>query len=467
MRVFHGILLSLVGCRTPSLPDYQPADTRFSGPALADTVAVGITTGAASVDGFQIVANVDGALVVLDPRSSTPRTLRAVGPQVWGATSLADGSTLIATDSGLLLDDTYLQPSPVQALLPSPALQVARRGGAIWIRAAEGLSVWRGGALTSLDWDGEALTAPFALGAVESGVDVVWTANARGLVAVGETSEGWAPVATLDGVTGSSIAVDGAGLMLATTPDGLLVRREGAWSAWSLPSSNLRVLANPLRVGAWVAGDDALWWTNGDYFVEMSALPEDARLPDDARTVDAVGRLLLASDGGLTIVAERPTVAVVGLRNLASIDGETTVSAQTTPADGVGSVTMEVDGAALDVTDGAATLDPFVFLDDDTHRLEAVATWQDGVQAVGLLDFTVASVGTATWVDNVEPLFQARCAKCHAGSTQTRLDSAEAWETNVDRILDDVTQRRMPLGGPALTGGEISVIRAWQEGGFP
>ena len=38
---------------------------------------------------------------------------------------------------------------------------------------------------------------------------------------------------------------------------------------------------------------------------------------------------------------------------------------------------------------------------------------------------------------------------------------------HVERILDDVTQRRMPLGGPALSGGEISVIRAWQEGGFP
>ncbi len=440
---------------------------RFSVPALADTVAAGSATGAVSVDGFQIVANVDGALVVLDPRSSTPRTLRAVGPQVWGATSLADGSTLIATDEGLLLDDVYLQPSPVQASLPSPALQVARRGGAIWIRTAEGLSVWRGGALTSLDWDGAPLTAPFALGAAESGIDVVWTANARGLVAIGETTEGWAPVATLKGVSVSSVAVDGAGVMVASTPDGLIVRREGAWSAWSLSAGDARVLANPSRRGLWVASSDGLWWTDSTYFKGMVSLPEGAMLPDAALSVDAVGRLLVAGEGALVRVADRPTVAVVGLRNLASIDGETTVAAQSTPADGVTSVTMTVDAAPLEVTDGATTLDPFEFLDDATHRLEAVTTWQDGVQAVGVLDFTVGSVGAATWVDNVEPLFQARCAKCHAGSTQTRLDSAEAWETNVDLILDDVTQRRMPLGGPALTGAEISVIRAWQEGGFP
>lgn len=440
---------------------------RFSVPALADTVTAGRATGASSVDGFQIVANVDGALVVLDPRSSSARTLRAVGPQVWGATSLADGSTLIATDNGLLLQDSYLQPSPVQALLASPALQVARRGGTIWIRTADGLSLWRGGVLTSLDWDGAALTAPFALGAVESDLDVVWTANARGLVAAGETSSGWAPVVSVEGVTSSSIAVDGAGVMAASTPDGLLVRRGGAWSAWSMPSSDLRVLANPARAGVWVVAPDAVWWTDGARFEAMTDLPVDASLPDGALSVDAVGRLLLAGDGALYRVAHTPTVAVVGLRDLASIDGETAVAAQATPTEGVTSVTMVVDGSPLVVTDGATTLDPFAFLDDATHRLEATATWEDGVQAVGLLDFTVGSVGTATWADNVEPLFQARCAKCHAGSTQTRLDSAEAWQANVDRILDDVTQRRMPLGGPALSGGEISVIRAWQEGGFP
>lgn len=467
MRVFHGILLSVSGCQAPSVPDYRPVDTLHPVVALVDTAVVGRTAGAVSVDGFQIVTNVDGALAVLDPRSSSPRTLRAVGPEVWDATSLADGSTLIASDSGLLIDGAYLQPSPLQALLSAPALQVVRRAGTVWLRTEQGLSLWRGGSLLSLDWDGDALTAPFAPGAVEDGIEVVWSANARGLVAVGETSTGWAPVLSLEGVTTTSLAVDAAGVLVASTDEGLLVRRDGGWAAWSLPDHDLRVLANVGSSGLWVVGNDGVWWTDGTRFEVLSDLPQDATLPDGARSVDGAGRLLLAGEGALYRVAHTPTVAVVGVRNLASIDGETTVSAQTTPVTGLKSVSMVVDKAPLQVTDGAATLDPFAFLDDATHHLEATAAWEDGSVGVGSLDFTVGAVGAATWTDNVEPLFEARCAKCHAGSTVTRLDSAEAWQSNVDQILDDVTSKRMPLGGPALSGGEISVIRAWQEGGFP
>ncbi len=466
MRLFHGILPFVVGCHAASALVFEPIHTPAEISALTETVYAGATAGAASLDAFEIVANRDGALAVMDPLTTAPQTLRRMGPAVVSATRTQDGAMLIASDAGLLLYDGFLQTSAIDALLDSPAVQVQRGGSALWIRTGGGVYLWRQQILSAITWKQEPLTIQLGLGASERGVDLVWSGNKHGLVAVAETDKGWVPVVTLEDVSPTGLTVDARGVLIAAADEGIVVRKDEAWTAWTMPFDVVAVLGNSASDGAWIVGSADLFWTDGEHFERLTALPEDVTLDTGAASVDAAGRLLLVGDENLYRVAHTPTVALLGLRNGAPIDGETTVIAQTTPVEGVTSVKMAVDDLALTVTDDRATLDPFLFLDGKMHRVQATVTWDDARVAVGGADFTVGSVGTATWDANVSPLFMSRCANCHSGSTQTQLDGREIWEERVDDILTEVTSKRMPLGGPPMTGAEISIIRAWKEGGF-
>lgn len=464
MLVLQGLLLPLAACSAPSIPDFRSVDT-VSVAARVETLGGSDTAGAAAVSGLQIVANQGETLALVDP-IALPLTLRQVSPTVEDARRLPDDTILIATSDGLWVYSDYLYASPLQEKLSAAPRHLGLTPGSVWMGGPSGLFRYQAGTLKELRWEEQPLTTAFADGATEAGLPVVWAGNENGTVAFGESTEGWVEVARLDGFYPDGLGADRENRVYATGQGALLVRENKAWKGYQLPSDVTMLQSNPAAVGAWVAGFGTLYWTDGKIFEEITEIPEDVLLPQAAVSVDELGRLVVAGEEHLYRFAHAPVVAIAGLRDGGVLTGETTVYVQPSDPDEVESVEVEVDGAAVEVTDSTAVLDPFQWLDDAEHQLQATVQWNDGSKATGSLRFTVGSVGNAIWEDNVLPIYESRCAKCHGGSTQTVLDSKDQWESKVDSILEEVASGRMPLGGPRLSGAEISVIRAWKDGGF-
>lgn len=74
-----------------------------------------------------------------------------------------------------------------------------------------------------------------------------------------------------------------------------------------------------------------------------------------------------------------------------------------------------------------------------------------------------------TWTGDIEPLFQAKCAKCHGeGQFASPKYTREAWIEQFDNILDFVSLGAMPLPpNPPLESADIQRIKAWKDEGFP
>ena len=79
----------------------------------------------------------------------------------------------------------------------------------------------------------------------------------------------------------------------------------------------------------------------------------------------------------------------------------------------------------------------------------------------------VAVTGPITWDGHIGPLYDERCAHCHDNGTETVLTGPENWQARLEDILTEVSLGRMPIGGAQLTDGEIAMIEAWADGGFP
>ena len=466
------------GCATPSIPDFEERASLERLSVQLEELALDPVTGASSVEGFVIVANLDGALSLVEPLEEDPEVLLGVGPAVRDAAWMPDGSLLIATDEGLLRFEDYLSDSPLALALSDEIVSLARDGDDLWIRTAAGLHRWRDDVLTTVEWAGEALDGPFATGGVVSGRPVIWASGAQGLVALHETRAGSEALATWSAGEAGELSAEGhapadglaaaASGQLWAAVDGLLVRYTvHGWRGIALPVSLTGVRGSPASSGVWLLADGALLWAAGEDIVQAIDLPGDASLPGDVAGTDELGRLLLAGDSGLYRVASARVVAIVGLRSGDEIAGETAITLLPSEPARVASLTAEVDGTTLDILDDVLTIDPFDFLGSEVRTLTVTATWKNDAVATASVSFTVGSVSGITWTDHIEPIYQDTCAICHDGGTETELNSREIWEERVDDILDEVVAGRMPLGGGSLTDAEIALIRSWKDGGFP
>ena len=105
---------------------------------------------------------------------------------------------------------------------------------------------------------------------------------------------------------------------------------------------------------------------------------------------------------------------------------------------------------------------------------------------------TAAVPDHPTYVEDVQPIVEANCVRCHAAPTAVkelrncvRLDQ---WDSTPDTamkcsdsanmgmilgvhdagpmIVAQVTQHRMPIDGPALSSRQIDIFQRWADGGF-
>ena len=70
-----------------------------------------------------------------------------------------------------------------------------------------------------------------------------------------------------------------------------------------------------------------------------------------------------------------------------------------------------------------------------------------------------------SFADDIAPIFEARCAKCHKGSGPGHtLNTYSLWAAEKTKIVAAVLELRMPADGP-LDPSQIVTIQRWAAGG--
>jgi hypothetical protein len=402
------------------------------------SLATGAVSGAATDGSLGVLVSVDGDIHWLGPGST--RTLRYASGSLLGAAVLED-MTLFGTDEGLFSWQDAVTVSPIDREL-SRLEAVGGVGDEAFLMDDGVLRTWRRGQLADLVVDQRYVSGDFA---ARDGRAVVQTAQG---VAVLERDQGWQVVQAEDADT------VGVGLTdQAWWTDGRWVRREDGRS-YKL-SRRVDALLTGAQ-GVWAQSNGHLYWFTED---------EAYRLEDGPRplAVDGLGRLIASRDHELVRISHGRPVGVLGLRDGDVLDGDTPFSVIAT---GDGEITVDVDGAELDVTDGEGFVNPLDWADGQVHTLTARVDYDEGGSASASLSFTAISLEDVSWETDLLPIFEDNCQNCHGGAAETDLSTAAAWEARFEDILDNVESEAMPLGADPLSGQQRSLIRAWGEGGF-
>ena len=389
--------------------------------------------------------------------SLSPRDVRS-------AAATTEGLWVVLDDE-LHLYDSVLAPADWPSL-NGPITSMHPDGPRLWIRAG-GLFVREEGVITELRLDGAAITSEAVTGARLGGAAVAWVIQEDVLVALdsaGVVLEGFTPGARIDGV-----AADRTGAVWCTS-EGWLFVREGTddWAQVQLDGPAWRLLAHPTGEGVWVESDGQWFFVGPDERVIVQA---DRMGPDTALYPDSLGRIGLVDADGLHRLTIRRPVEVLGPPEGTWIEWSTEVGVLPTAADEVTGLTLSLWDAdntevPLELDDqGTAVLDP-LGLRFGGWTLRANATYEGLPDGTGELNVNLSAAGGATWSEHILPIYEADCSVCHAGGTETVLDSPEAWEASIGLILDKVITGEMPLGGTPLTDEEIALIQAWEAGGF-
>jgi hypothetical protein len=113
------------------------------------------------------------------------------------------------------------------------------------------------------------------------------------------------------------------------------------------------------------------------------------------------------------------------------------------------------------------TLDPAAWT-SGPYTLVLDATYQDTSESfVSEFQLILGDYTYPSWEEDIFPIYAGNCSKCHSVSGGVLpLDTAQAWEVNIEGILSLVSDGTMPPGNADLSEEEVYTIRAWMEGGF-
>jgi len=413
------------------------------------------------VDHHGLVGMWESDLRHLDVRNAAS-TLDRSGLTLRAAAHLPSGELVVATEEDLRVwVDGLLVPSALTEAVGAPVDRMVAANGQLWLSAGGRLMRFDGHGLSDVEISGARPTGPFALGSKSSGQ--VWMATTGGLVAL--DTDTVRPVETAPDIRASSVAADCSGQVWAVDGDILWERRgRGDWIPHETTLAVHAVSAHPGGEGVWIHTEGPVVHATSE------ELRSGSRSAPDGLAVDALGRLLVADGGGLFRYATGPTVAVVGLQDEATIAAPRSIVLAPSMGSELAELAAYVNGEAVfaDLATGEVVVDPSTLPTTDAHRFEAVAVWENGARAeVEPLSFRVDRAGNVTWETDIEPLYGEHCAICHGGSSETVLDTPEAWSSRIDTILELVSTGAMPIGGSPLTDGEIAIIEAWQEANFP
>lgn len=151
-------------------------------------------------------------------------------------------------------------------------------------------------------------------------------------------------------------------------------------------------------------------------------------------------------------------------------------------------VALTMDGpAATDVRfllADPATGASIAITDSNLYRLEGGAVFESSFEDAALTQASVtrdgavwlgdgtslwryAEIETVTYAEHIAPFFEANCERCHtAVGTARALDTFESWTENVDAIVAQLEERKMPADGMPLVGGGIDLVKRWKTDGL-
>lgn len=387
------------------------------------------------------------------------------------------GTIVIAGSTGLrVVEAEGILESPASAGLGGhqPHLLAGSRRGAevpvLWLLSASpALHFWRDGSISEVSLEGVDLGgARMAYGAELEGRPALWLAADGALFAITIAADGAVEAwNVLPDVSPNALAAAGDGSLWLAVDGDLQVRAsDGTWTWYRLPTPVTEIRAASATGDAWITTEDGLWHGAAGTFrpIDMASMPVHT-----GSTVAAGGDLWMYGASGLTRALPRHHVALIGMGAGAIVAEAIEVSIEPDAPMAVTAVTAKIDGADAPVLESPrrVALDPAA-LGAGRHTLEVTVSYDDGtLDAIATAEL-IAITEPLTWTDDVQPIYDDRCSRCHgpSGPSPTRLDSADAWETRIDAIVAAVTSGRMPLGGPRLTPAEIGVIEAWAATGF-
>lgn len=460
-----------VGCADGSV--VSPRDRDALTPAAESLLTEPVAWATPLVDG-RILADTDRGLVVIAGPDDEGVVVGEPGELgALRAAAPVDGSTLLLGDTGVfVLRDTTFFRSPltdvladgesVEALVATPRLDHPEPD--VWVLTGARLHLYRDARLREVSIEGVTLEAPTLGVAPRLLGRAVWLGTGGQLFEIAMDGDELVVAEVDGGVPTTAMASDGQGALWllgedlhALPPD----RRLRRYRLGFVPSALHASVDGP---DVWLEGEGGLHHLQDRAVRVVSSVPAGARL-----TAAADGALLAASPAGLVRYRARHRVSLRGIDPGTRIAVTTTVAIEAEAEDRITTVTAELDGEPLEVR--AAPRGVVVDLERvraGAHELQVTVAYSDGtLPATATLPFQVGVA--ATWSSHIRAIFQGSCARCHgpAGPAPTRLDSRQGWIDNIDSILVNVRDERMPLGGPYLDADTVASIAAWAATGFP
>jgi hypothetical protein len=125
-----------------------------------------------------------------------------------------------------------------------------------------------------------------------------------------------------------------------------------------------------------------------------------------------------------------------------------------------------IDKTALHRIDGGAVARVPI---GDITTIEHTSIANDG--AIWLGDGTTlvryAEIETVTYAEHIAPFAETNCLRCHTAlGTARPLDTLETWVTDIDAIITQLEEQKMPADGAALVGGGVDLVKRWKEDGL-
>lgn len=463
------LMMSLASCGGGEGGVVRPSES-----AVLDTESANLVP---LPDGRLIVER-DARLLLLDPRRPELEPV-VIGPaaelgEVHAALP-SDGATLVLASGGtFILRGAAWVPSPLAdsldgairdaVLLPT---RTGRGAGDLWIVTDR--SLYRvidedaGPRAMRLSLDEDLSMSELAIAPRPEG-PALWVRLPDRVLEVWRDRTGVVRTASL-GLPAPPTAIGGdAALNGWLVLDGRLHQLSGDRALRDLGVEVERLLASPLSDVAW------FWSADGD-----AHLHADGRIHRvEGVTLDG-GEAVALGPGGALFTSGPAGVRRFSPRREVEVDGPGDASLLVTErefvilAEGAPAVEAFIDGQPVEVLADPTrvAVDPSE-LGDGSYALEVRVTYDDGTLPIAVRrSFEV--VTSATWSEDVEPLYQGYCASCHGpeGPANTRLDASSHWQEIYDLILTNVVEGRMPLGRPPLTQREVALIEAWRVAGYP
>lgn len=462
------ILVLLCACDSVVTIEQAPALAPYTEMLAPPPVHFGVPL----ADGRVLVDDARGLLLL---RDAADDGVRVGEPNELGdlvsVTLVGDTTLLVGTNGTYTLRGDELFASPVRtALGDTPIRDVVSTpredspNDDLWVLAGDALYLYRDGELRPIQIDGISFagaimaTAPIRL---RRGV---WVSTQDRMFELGMRGDTLEAFEIVDAVDATDMTSDGRGTLWIVANGTLYaLGLDRVLTEYELPFEPTALHSTRASGDLYIESTSGLWHAMDGAFRPVTGIGEATLHPG----ID--GEIYATSPEGLTRIRARHRVRVLGLAPGERLVSMTTVEIDVPFADRATGVEAAIGTAPMTVLDAPkrVEIDP-ASLSVGAHELVVTVHYGDGTLPVVLR--TPFQVGLdANWNEDVRPVFEARCAMCHGegGSAPTRLDTKERWQANIDTILFNVRERRMPLGQMPLEADTIALIEAWSAAGFP